>query len=187
MLDALLRAERVLVSLPWRTIRARGDDLTMQRVELDAPVLDVPALQRWLATRPPGETRVPTLRDGLRIVRGRIRNDDWQLEGIELVVPALAAGAPLHAALGGRYLDPPLRIPFDLAIAMTRPENGAGVAAVGALTVEGDGWRMPARVHLSGPLLVGDDRVRMSPARSSSSARNTSNPASSRAGLRYSA
>lgn len=169
--DALLRAERVLVSLPWRTIRARGDDLTMQRVELDAPVLDVPALQRWLAIRPPGETRVPTLRDGLRIVRGRIRNDDWQLDGIELVVPALAAGAPLHAALGGRYLDPPLRIPFDLAIAMTRPENGAGVAAVGALTVEGDGWRMPARVHLSGPLLVGGDRVRMSPARLGVSAR----------------
>ena len=42
----LLRAERVFVSLPWRTIRARGNDLTVQRVELDAPVLDLPAVQR---------------------------------------------------------------------------------------------------------------------------------------------
>ena len=45
---ALLRAGRVFVSLPWSTIRARGEDLTVQRVELDAPVLDVPALQRYL-------------------------------------------------------------------------------------------------------------------------------------------
>ena len=36
----------------------------MQRVELDAPILDVPALQAWLATRPPSETRIPTLTHG---------------------------------------------------------------------------------------------------------------------------
>lgn len=170
----LLRAERVFVSLPWSTIRARGDDLTVQRVELDAPVLDVPALQRWLATRPPGETRIPTLRDGLRIVRGRIENHDWSIDGIEVALPSLSPTAPLRTKLRGRYLDPPTRIPFDFDIAMSKPANDAGLAMIGGMTIEGAGWTLPARVHLSGPLHLGDDEVRMSPARIGMSARYVS-------------
>lgn len=172
---ALLRAGRVFVSLPWSTIRARGDDLTVQRIELDAPVLDVPALQRWLATRPPGEeTRIPTLRQGLRVVRGRIVNQDWSIDGIEADVPFLSPTARVDATLRGRYLDPPIRIPFDLDIALTRPANNAGMAAIGGLTVEGEGWTLPARVHVSGPLQLGDDEVRMSPAKIGMSARYVS-------------
>ncbi|QIL20107.1 hypothetical protein [Thermomonas sp. HDW16] len=172
--SALLRAERVLVSLPWSTIRARGDDLTVQRVELDAPVLDVPALQRWQATRPPSETRIPTLRDGLHIVRGRIDNDDWRIDGIDVELPSLSPTTPVNAKLRGRYLDPPTRIPFDLDIALTKPENDAGIAAIGGMTIEGDGWTLPAQVRLSGPLHLGDDQVRMSPAKIGMSARYVS-------------
>lgn len=170
----LLRAERVFVSLPWSTIRARGGDLTVQRVELDAPVLDVPALQRWLATRPPSETRIPTLRDGLRIVRGRIANDDWSIDGIEIALPSLSPTTPVKTKLRGRYLDPPTRIPFDLDIALSKPENGAGIAAIGGVTIEGEGWTLPARVRISGPLHLGDDEVRMSPAKIGMSARYVS-------------
>ena len=171
---SLLRAERVFVSLPWRTIRARGDDLTVQRVELDAPVLDVPALQRWQATRPPSETRIPTLRNGLRIVRGRIDNDDWRIDGIDVELPSLSPTTPVSAKLRGRYLDPPTRIPFDLDIALSKPENDAGIAAIGGMTIEGDGWTLPARVRLSGPLHLGGDEVRMSPAKIGMSARYVS-------------
>ena len=172
---ALLRAERVFVSLPWSTIRARGEDLTVERVELDAPVLDVPALQRWLATRPPGkETRVPTLRDGLRVVRGQIVNHGWSIDGIDANVPFLSPTAKVEATLRGRYLDPPIRVPFDLDIALTRPVNNAGMAAIGGLTVEGEGWSLPARVRIAGPLLLGNDEVRMSPARIGMSARYVS-------------
>lgn len=163
---ALLRAERVFISLPWSTIRARGKDLTVQRVELDAPVLDVPALQRWLATRPPSqETRIPTLRDGLRIVRGQIVNHDWSIDGIDANVPFLSPTTKVDATLRGRYLDPPIRMPFDLDIALTRPANNAGMAAIGGLTVEVEGWTLPARVRIAGPLYLGNDEVRMSPAR----------------------
>lgn len=163
---ALLRAERVFISLPWSTIRAHGEDLTVQRVELDAPVLDVPALQRWLATRPPSEeTRIPTLRDGLRIVRGQILNHDWSIDGIDANVPFLSPTTKVDATLRGRYLDPPIRMPFDLDIALTRPANNAGMAAIGGLTVEGEGWTLPARVRIAGPLYLGNDEVRMSPAR----------------------
>ena len=171
---AMLRAERVFVSLPWSTIRARGGDLTVQRIELDAPVLDVPALQRWLATRPPSETRIPTLRDGLRVERGRIDNDDWIIDGIDVALPSLSPATAVRTSLRGRYLDPPTKIPFDLDIALSKPVNGAGIAAIGGIAIEGEGWRLPARVRLSGPLRLGDDEVRMSPARIGVSARYVS-------------
>ena len=162
---ALLRAERVLVSLPWSTLRARGGDLTVQRVELDAPVLDLPALQRWQATRPPAPTRIPTLRDGLRIVRGRIVNDGWSIDGVDLALPSLAPGQPLRARLRGRFLDAPTRVPFDLEVAMTAPANGAGIAALGTISIEGKGWTLPGHVHLSGPLRLDDGDMRMAPAK----------------------
>lgn len=168
---ALLRADRVFVSVPWATIRARGAVLTVQRIELDAPTLDLPALQRWLAGRPPGETRIPTLTDGLRIVHGRIDNDGWKIGGIGLELPSLAPGKPLSAHLQGRYLDPPTALAFDFEVAMTKPANDAGMAAIGNATLEGDGWKLPAQVQLAGRLHVGDAGVSMAPARIGMSAR----------------
>ncbi len=162
---AVLRAERVLVSLPWSTLRARGSDLTVQRIELDAPVLDIRALRRWQATRPPAPSRIPTLRDGLHVVRGRIVNEGWTIEGIDLSLPSLAPGQPLRARVRGRYLDPPSRVPFDLDVAMTSPQSGAGFAASGSIRIEREGWTLPGHVRLSGPLWLGDGDVRMAPAK----------------------
>lgn len=172
--SALLRAERVFISLPWSTVRARGADLTMQRVELDAPILDMPALQRWQATRLPGETRIPTLTNGLRIVRGRIVNDDWQIDGIGLDLPALAPGKPLSAHLQGRYFDPPTTRPFDLNVTLTEPANNAGLVAIGNVTLGGSGWKLPARIHLSGPVHSGDEGFSISPVKVGLSARYVS-------------
>ena len=168
---ALLRAKRVFVSLPWRTLRSRGADLTVQRIELDAPVLDIPALQRWLATRPPsGETRIPVLTDGLRVREGRIENDDWHIDGLAIDLPSLHPRRLLRAQVRGRYLDAPLSIPADLAIAVAHPQrllDGAptGVAGVGTLTLAGAGWQVPAQVFLAGPLRLGKDSALMKPAR----------------------
>lgn len=162
----MLRADRALLSLPWSTLRSRGTDLTVQRVELDAPVLDVPALQAWLAKRPPGaETRIPTLTDGLRIVDGRIDNHDWRIDGIAVDLPSLHPDRPANAHFRGRWLDAPTAIPFDLEVAMTRPANDAGIAATGRVTIERGDWRLPAAVHLAGPLHLGDDSVAMVPAK----------------------
>ena len=167
----LLRAGRIFVSLPWSTVRAGGDVLAATRLELDAPVLDLPALQHWLATRPPSARRLPTLSDGLHIRDGSIRNDDWRIDGIIAELPLLAADRPLRAHLRGRYLDPPLAIPVDLAVAIVRPgalvDGGAtGFAAAGNIVVErGGDWRLPATVKLSGPLRLGKDDLRITPAR----------------------
>jgi hypothetical protein len=169
--SALLRAERVFVAVPWSTIRARGADLTVQRIEMDAPILDVPALQRWLATQPPSETRIPTLTNGLRIRRGRINNGDWAIDGIGVELPSLAPGKPLHMRLQGRYLYPPTTLPFDLDVALTKPANDAGLAVIGKATLEGDGWKLPTQVCLAGPLHLGNDDISMSPAKFGLSAR----------------
>ena len=168
---ALLRAERVFVSLPWRTLRARGADLTVQRLELDGPVLDLPALQRWLATRPAtAETRIPTLVDGLRITRGRIDNDNWRIEGLSIDVPSLHPERLLRARVRGRYLAPPVSIPADLAIAIAHPRRAlagqrTGIAGVGTVTVANADWQVASHVFLAGPLRLGKDSALVKPVR----------------------
>lgn len=167
----LLDAKRILVSLPWSTLRAGGDELVARRVELDAPRLDLPALQHWLATRPPSAKRLPTLTDGLRIRDGEIRNDDWRIDGIHADMPLLDPAQPLRARLRGRYLDAPLSIPVDLAVAIVHPEalikaRTTGFATQGRITIErGKDWHLPATVLLSGPLRFGADELRITPAR----------------------
>lgn len=168
---ALLRAKRIAIAVPWSTIRSRGALLEVRRVELDAPVLDLPALQAWQAKRPPSETRIPTLTDGLAITRGRIDNHDWDIDGIELELPRLHPDEPVATHLRGRYLDPPTRIGFDLHVALTRPANHAGAAAIGKIDIARDAWRLPAWIKLSGPLHIGDDDLRVTPARLAMSAR----------------
>lgn len=166
----LLRAKRIYLSLPWSTLRTGGKDLVVQRIELDAPQFDLPALQHWLATRPPSETRVPTLTDGLRISKGAIINDDWRIEDLDADLPSLHPDQLAHARLHGRYLDPPLMIPVDLAVALAHPSAVAkgqtsGFATNGHISIERGDWKLPATVALSGPLLLGKDELRITPAR----------------------
>ncbi len=174
---AILRAERVLLALPWSSLRSGGKDLVIERIELDAPLLDVSALQAWLTKRPPGEeTKVPQLTDGLRVVNGRIDNGDWRIENVSVQLPSLHPQQPANARIRGRYVDAPtgsatMKIPFDLAVAMTRPANDAGVAVVGTLAIERGDWRLPATVALSGPLHLGEDAITMTPAKLGISAR----------------
>lgn len=177
----LLRAGRVYLSLPWSTIRARGDDLTIRRIELDDAQLDLPALRRWLATRPPSaDTRIPTLTDGLRITRGSVvdRNADggWRIDGIRAELPSLHPDRALRTRLRGRYLDPPLAVGFDLAIALHTPatlvaEDVTGFGGNGRITIDRDDWHLPAHLALSGPLQWDQRGLRMTPARLGLSAR----------------
>lgn len=169
---AILRAERVLLALPWSSLRSGGEDPVIERIELDAPVLDVPALQAWLAKRPPGEeTKIPRLTAGLRVANGRIDSDDWRIEGVDVELPSLHPEQPANARIRGRYIDAPTAIPFDLAVALTRPANDAGIAVAGALTIERGDWRLPATITLSGPLHLGEDALTMIPAKLGMSAR----------------
>lgn len=156
----LLRAERVYVSVPWSTVRGRGARLDITRIELDAPVLDLPALQHWLATRPPGESRMPTLSDGLQVVGGRLDGDGWSVDNLALSLPRFHPDQRVRGHARGRVTSGDLAVRFDLAVAMTRPANDAGIAVVGPLTASSGSWRLPASLHLSAPLHFGDDGIR---------------------------
>ena len=153
----LLTAERVLIALPWSTLRARGSDLTATRLELDAPVLDLAAFQQWQVRRPPGDTPLPTLTHGLQLTRGTLVGQGWKLQELEADVPSLAAGKPLRTHLQGRYVSAALAIPVNLQIALTKPESGAGLGVSGDLTLESAQWRIPSRLRLSARLNAGDD------------------------------
>lgn len=153
----LLSADRVLLSLPWSTLQTRGKDLTITRVELDGPRLDLQALTRWQETRPPAtETRIPTLTDGLRINDGRMQHASWAITGLHAELPRLAPGEAVSATLAGAFEDRSGQVPFDLSVAMTAPSDGAGVAAIGPLAVTRDGWRIDGNLHLRGRLDLDD-------------------------------
>lgn len=154
----LLRAERIYLSLPWSTIRARGAELVADRLEIDAPQLDLDALQHWRETRPPAaETRVPTLKNGLEIVRGRVIGGDWTIDRIAVSLPSLAPDAPVAAQVSGRLQTVTTALPFDLHVALTRPAFDAGLGASGMATVRTPDWRLPMRLRLGGRLHDGDD------------------------------
>jgi hypothetical protein len=167
----LLRAERIRVELPWSTLRARGADLTIKRIELDAPQVDVAALQRWLATRPPTETRMPTLSDGLHVARGRVTGEGWSVEAIELDLPTLHPQRAANARLRGRIVGGATSVPFDLDAAMTRPSAGAGVALVGDISVQSPPWTLAMDATLSGRLHDGDDGIGLDRLRLAANAR----------------
>ena len=170
---ALLRADRILVSVPWSTVRSRGADLAIRRVELDAPVLDLPMLQAWLASRPEGERKTPTLSDGLRVRDGRVVGTGWSVDAIALDVPRVLPDKAVDADVSGRYVAGDTRVPFDLALSMTKPADDAGLGAHGTATLEQPGRRLPATLRLSGPLHVDDQGVRIAPLRASVAARYT--------------
>lgn len=158
---AVLRAERVYLSLPWSTLRARGADLTVQRVELDAPRLDLAALQRWREGRPPSEepVRIPTLTDGLHITDGEVLGDGWSIDRVTVELPSLHPQRPVAARVGGRFRNGDTSVPFDLQVALSGIAMDAGVGASGIASVVTPEWRMPMHLTFSGRLHEGGDGI----------------------------
>lgn len=155
----LFAAERVLLSVPWSTLRERGAVVDVQRLELDAPVIDLPGLLRWWAGRPPGEGAAPSFRDGIAVTGGRIEADGWRLESLDVDVPDFAIDAPLRAHVRGRYVAASLQAPFDLRVAMTRAAAEAGIGIAGTMAPATLGWRLPTWLRLSSRLQAGDGRL----------------------------
>lgn len=172
---AMMQAERVLVAVPWSTLRARGADLTVTRIELDAPRVQLEPFIHWWSQRPPGEGPLPTLREGLRVDRGRLDGGDWSLQDIAIDLPHFAPDARLAGGVRGRYQTATMQVPFDLQVAMTRPAAGAGVGAAGTATPRADDWRLHSRLVLSTRLgKEGDAGIRLHGLRLSAASRYVS-------------
>ncbi len=166
----LLRAERIFLSLPWSTVRARGNDLTVERIELDRPVVDLEALQHWLQHRPPGETRIPTLTRGLRVREGSIVAAGWTVTGFTLDLPTLAPTQRVTAHVSGRYRNESLHAPFSLDLVVSTPARDAAMGIAGDVSIVHGAWRIPARIKLSGILHLAD-RWRLDHAKLAATAR----------------
>jgi hypothetical protein len=147
----VLTAQRLLLSVPWSTLKSRGREITVHRIELDRPVLDIGAMQRWLATRPPSPQRpTPTLTDGLSVTDGRVIGEGWTVEALRADVPRLAPRMPVHADLRGRVVAGETRMPFDVVATRMRPELPAGLGIAGQVAVERPEWRMPMDLVVRG-------------------------------------
>jgi len=167
----LLRADRIMLSLPWSTIRSGGDELTIDRIELQRPTIGFAALQHWLQRRPPGKTRIPTLTRGLQVTDGTLVADGWSISGIALELPMLAPGKRVAASVDGRYRSAALQAPFALHAELSTPANDAAIGIAGNIDVVRDTWRMPAYLVLSGKLQPARDGWQLRHARLQASAR----------------
>jgi len=161
----VLRAQRLLVQVPWTTVRSRGAVLDIERIELDAPVVDVAALQAWLASRPAGDGGIPTLRRGLQVRDGRIDGKGWSVRKFDVDLPVLHAGRHVAARVRGQAVSGPMRGRFDLAVALTQPANGAGFAAFGPADVVRGDTSVPMQVQLAGRALIGSGTLQVAPMR----------------------
>lgn len=148
----VLTAERIFISVPWSTLRARGRDLVANRLEMDAPVLDVAAFQAWQSRRPPSATPIPTLARGIGIVRGKVIGEDWKIENVDAALQSLAPVKPLRAHLRGRYAGNGITAPIDVHATLTRPASGAGIGIVGRIAPQSAQWRLPSQISLSAEL-----------------------------------
>lgn len=184
----LLTAERAHLALPWATLWAGGKDLTVRRVELDGPHLDLQALQDWLATRPAGGAqRIPTLTDGARIVRGQLHGVGWSVDRISISAAQLAPAQPFVARLGGRFLHGTTTAPFDLQLALTHPGIDAGLGLAGVADIRSPRWRMPMTLQMSGVLRDGEDGLGLDRARLGADMRWLNDPAVAGPGLAFAA
>lgn len=158
--QAVLSADRVLVAVPWTTLRARGRELAITRIELDAPVVNLPALQRWLAVRPESPAPAPSLSSGLRITDGSLLGEGWALHEVQARVPQFDTARPLHATVSGRFASPSLNAPFDVSLAMKRPASGSALGLVGTATPASANWSSDVGFRLSG-FLHYQDQLRL--------------------------
>jgi hypothetical protein len=131
--DTIARADTLELVLPWSTLRARGS--AIDRVDLVRPVLDVEALRRWLAARPPSSGSMPDLRFALHVVDGTLIGAKGVLaRGIDADFATTGDVAAWLAALRDAPADAPLLPPARGTLEVATLE--AGDARIEGLHVE---------------------------------------------------
>lgn len=174
--DVLLRAGRLDIALPWSTLRAGGDVLEATRFEIDDAVLDLRALRRWQATRPPtDETRIPTLTRGLAVQRGTVIDDGWRIDGVSIDTPRIDPQGALDADIAGTLHAGDVRAPFGFALALSRPSADAQATLRGRIEAIAPSWRLPATVHARGHLHLATAPARIDDLRVGAAARFAGN------------
>ena len=115
----IVSATRAEISLPWATITGGAPVIT--RVALDAPVLDLAALDRWLASRPPTPFKLPTLSRGIAVKDGIVRGGEWSVRALALDLPHLQEGDVAKLDAEGVFVSGPSEYPFKLRTIAAMP------------------------------------------------------------------
>lgn len=98
----ILLAARGRLALPWRTLL--GGPTVISQLEIEAPRVDLDALQTWLAQLPPrgadSPLDIPRIDAGVSINRGSIvRGNEVLLNQVALQAGALVSGQPFPVTL----------------------------------------------------------------------------------------
>ena len=113
----ILLAARGQLALSWRTLF--GGPTVISQLQIDAPRVDLGALQAWLASLPAQPegvpTNIPRIDTGVRIERGSIvRGDQLLLGNLSLDAGSLQSGQPFPLRLSATTADgTPLQLQFS--------------------------------------------------------------------------
>lgn len=113
----ILLAARGQLALSWRTLF--GGPTVISQLQIDAPRVDLEALQAWLASLPAKPNSVPTdiprIDTGVSIVRGSIvRGDQLLLGNVSLEAGSLQSGQPFPLSLSATSATGvPLQLQFS--------------------------------------------------------------------------
>jgi hypothetical protein len=151
----VLRAKRLEASLPWSTIR--GGDIVITRLELDEPVLDADALQRWLAARPEAPFKLPTFTNGLEVANGKVVGLGWSLEGLQLVLPRLATGEPVDLQYRLRLLRGGIDARMQGRLELAAASAASTYSLQGNAKLERKPEPLAADIDSRGRYRIGDD------------------------------
>ncbi|KFN44942.1 hypothetical protein [Arenimonas oryziterrae] len=150
----LLTAKRIEVSLPWDTLTGGAPVIT--RIELDKPVLDLPGLLRWQATRPKTPFELPTLTKGLHVRDGTIRHDAFTLTKLELDLPHLQTGEAAEASVAGHLVAGTTAVDLKLFLTAATPGLASDFTLSGSGSLEQQPKPLPFKLHLAGHYLSDD-------------------------------
>lgn len=128
---AFLFTNSAEISLPWSTIT--GGEPVITRVELDRPILNLPGLRSWLASRPKVPFKLPVLSKGMRVVDGTIKDQGFSVTGLTLALPRLKTGDPLHVLADGVLHQDKTALAFKLDF------SAATLRAASDFTLHGSG------------------------------------------------
>lgn len=150
----LLTAQEVEVSLPWSTIWGEGP-VVITRIALEAPALDLAALEAWQASRPDtGPFELPTLTRGLQVRDGRLQGLGWSLEQLSIALPALLPGEPAAAELSGEFRQDTLAIVFTGPLQLGQAGLDSPLSFEGAGRIRSEGLDAPWKLAFTGAMAL---------------------------------
>ncbi|MEI7035908.1 AsmA family protein [Fulvimonas yonginensis] len=122
----ILLAARGRLALPWRTLF--GGPTAISRLEIDAPRVDLDALQAWLSSLPSGSSgtpAIPRIDTGVRIARGTlVRSNHLLLRDFALDAGSLLSGEPFPLLVSAKDAA---GIPMQLRLTATPRIEGSAL------------------------------------------------------------